>query len=115
MTAIAAVSQTDPLQRRVEIHIGERHEGGGYTLLSDGGDTATYVGPDTGPVEPSEPVLRLTNEQAMALLQELNRFFDGGEDTRSLRRDYDAERRRVDALMVALVDNAAAAQMLGAR
>jgi hypothetical protein len=32
------------------------------------------------------------------------RHYGGAEDTRALRRDYDAERERVDALTAALVD-----------
>lgn len=45
------------------------------------------------------PLVLLTDEEARAVLTALIRHFDGGEDTRSLRRDYDAERARVDKLI----------------
>jgi hypothetical protein len=41
------------------------------------------------------------------LLTSLGRHFDGAEDMRALRRDYDAERQRVDRLTGALIQLAA--------
>ena len=58
-------------------------------------------------VEPAvitEPTLTLPDEAARALLEELTRYYHGVEDTRALRRDYDAERGRVDALLAAVTD-----------
>lgn len=49
-----------------------------------------------------EPTLRLNNEAALALLDALTRHYQGAEDTRALRRDYDAERKRVDQLTATL-------------
>lgn len=49
------------------------------------------------------PSLRLPEDVGRPLLDALVRFYDGGEDTRNLRRDYDAERARVDRLIAALI------------
>lgn len=55
------------------------------------------------PAEPGtpdvKPTLRLGAEEARALLDALTVHFHGAEDTRALRRDYDAERGRVDRLI----------------
>jgi hypothetical protein len=53
------------------------------------------------------PPMVLTDDIARALLQELIRYYHGAEDTRSLRRDYDHERGRVDKLTEALIAIAA--------
>lgn len=50
------------------------------------------------------PTFKLGEDEARVLLDALTRHFDGAEDTRALRRDYDAERKRVDTLTSALVD-----------
>ena len=44
------------------------------------------------------PTLTMDDEAARALLDALTRHYQGAEDTRALRRDYDAERKRVDDL-----------------
>jgi hypothetical protein len=49
------------------------------------------------------PTLRISRRHALVLLRELDRVFGGTEDTRQLRKDYDAERARVDALTGAVV------------
>lgn len=49
-----------------------------------------------------EPTLQLDGYAARALLDALSRHYEGAEDTRALRRDYDAERKRVDQLAGAL-------------
>jgi hypothetical protein len=54
-----------------------------------------------------EPTLILPESAARALLTSLGRHFDGAEDMRALRRDYDAERQRVDRLTGALIQLAA--------
>lgn len=55
-------------------------------------------------IEPyaAEPTLTLGDEEGRALLDALTRYYSGAEDTRALRRDYDAERKRVDQLTGAL-------------
>lgn len=52
--------------------------------------------------EPDVEPCRMTDEEGRALLTALNRYYEGGEDTRSLRRDYDAERKRVDTFIAHL-------------
>jgi hypothetical protein len=44
------------------------------------------------------PTFRLGHEEARAILDALTAHFHGDGDTRALRRDYDAERKRVDQL-----------------
>lgn len=60
------------------------------------------------PIEDSgvevKPTLTLQRDEARAMLDALTRLFQGAEDTRALRKDYDAERARVDNLTRALVD-----------
>lgn len=46
-----------------------------------------------------EPTLILDEELLRPLCDALVNYFSGTEDTRALRRDYDAERKRVDALI----------------
>ena len=46
-----------------------------------------------------EPTMMLRLDEAQALLDSLTRFFHGAEDTRALRKDYEAERGRVDQLV----------------
>jgi hypothetical protein len=57
--------------------------------------------PDAAEVEPT---MTLGWDEARAVLDGLTRFFQGAEDTRALRKDYDAERARVDALTAVLAD-----------
>jgi hypothetical protein len=71
-----------------------------------GGDDTTYEWADVpeSPREPVEPTLRIGDSEARALLEALARHYGGADDMRALRRDYDDERKRVDALTSALVD-----------
>jgi hypothetical protein len=55
-----------------------------------------------------DPTLRLGHEEARALLDALAARFQGAEDTRALRRDYDQERGRSDRLIGHLADVAKA-------
>lgn len=59
---------------------------------------------DTNSPGPAKPTIRLTDSAARALLESLTRHYSGAEDTRALRRDYDAERKRVDDLTSALAN-----------
>lgn len=56
------------------------------------------------PVDPGEdpPTITIPDEVARALLDALAAHYGGTGDTRQLRRDYDAERARVDRLIAAL-------------
>jgi len=49
------------------------------------------------------PTLVLEEDEARALLDALTRYYSGAEDTRALRKDYDAERGRVDKLTDAVI------------
>lgn len=71
-----------------------------------GGDDTTYQWADVpdSPREPVEPTLRIGDSEARALLEALARHYGGADDVRALRRDYDAERKRVDQLTAALLD-----------
>lgn len=51
-----------------------------------------------------EPTFRLPAGVGRALLDALMQHYNGAEDTRALRRDYDAERKRVDDQMNVLAD-----------
>lgn len=55
------------------------------------------------PIEPDStdvaPTMTLRRDEAQSLLDSLTRFFHGAEDTRALRKDYEAERGRVDQLV----------------
>ena len=55
-----------------------------------------------------EPTLSLPSDTARAVLDALTRHFHGAEDARALRRDYDAERRRVDEQAKLIADVARA-------
>jgi hypothetical protein len=52
---------------------------------------------------PVQPTLVLQDDMARALLDALMHHYQGAEDTRAVRRDYDAERARVDKLTDALI------------
>lgn len=49
------------------------------------------------------PTLQIGDSEAHALLEALTRHYGGADDTRALRRDYDAERKRVDTLTSSLI------------
>jgi hypothetical protein len=52
----------------------------------------------------SEPTFRLGHQEAIALMTGLSRHFQGVDDQRMLRQDYQAERKRVDELVGILGD-----------
>ena len=54
---------------------------------------------------PDDHVLSVREDHARALLQALVEHFQGAEDTRALRRDYDHEKQRVDRLVDALIES----------
>lgn len=69
--------------------------------LGDAFTTAWDEIPADGTV--TEPTMRIDHQSARALLDALARHYDGAEDTRALRRDYDAERKRNDKLTDAII------------
>lgn len=56
-----------------------------------------------GRTEPTIEPLRLYDDEGRVLLAALLRHYEGSDDTRALRKDYDAERARVDRLIGALL------------
>ena len=54
--------------------------------------------------EAVEPSFRLPGDAGRALLDALAHHYEGAEDTRRLRADYDAERCRVDAQALVIAD-----------
>jgi hypothetical protein len=54
------------------------------------------------PGEETQPTLRLADQEAIALMTALVAQYQGVDDQRMLRRDYDAERGRVDKLVDAV-------------
>lgn len=59
-----------------------------------------YQADDSAMVRNDDAPLSLPNDAARALYEALaDHFGHGGHDTRALRRDYDAERKRVDLLI----------------
>lgn len=67
-----------------------------------------FEDPAAGPVTPT---FRLPDEGPRALMEALARYYHGDGDTRALRRDYDAERGRVDKLTDALIGIAGRARV----
>jgi hypothetical protein len=52
---------------------------------------------------PETPTLNLSDDMARAMLDALSAHYGGHSDTRTLRRDYDDERKRVDRLTDAII------------
>lgn len=99
MTWIAQVEMTDPLRRYVGIHLGQLLPDNGLEVVSFGEGTVKRV-PENESAGPAG--LKLRVDQGLALMQALNAYYGGIEDARSLRKDYDAERARVDKLLAHL-------------
>lgn len=59
---------------------------------------ASWEPPPTG-AAPIDPTLRLDHEEANALLVALTNHYQGVDEQRALRKDYDHERGRVDKLI----------------
>jgi len=51
-----------------------------------------------------KPTLQLPRDSGRALLQALVEHYNGADDTRALRRDYEAERKRVDTQAATISD-----------
>jgi hypothetical protein len=91
------------LGRHVNLAVVREDESGPISILRLG--TATRFEawePITDPCVQIEPTIRLDVTSARAVLDSLQRHFNGDSDTRALRKDYDAERARVDRLLDAV-------------
>lgn len=82
-------------ERRV-LHL-HTDEGGAFTGRS-------WDSFEPGGLEPVTPTLALGREEAHVLANALIGHFGGVDDQRLLRRDYDAERGRVDKMIGALIE-----------
>lgn len=88
----------DPLRRGVAVHV---------SLAP--GQACSFTQPDSVTVEPDVQAeatpLYLADDTARALYAALAEHYGhNGHDTRALRRDYDAERARVDKMLDRLLD-----------
>jgi hypothetical protein len=87
----------------VRISVVQQHEGRPHSILRVDDDPGRFRWePIEDPRAEVKATMTLQNEEARALLDSLTRFFHGAEDTRALRRDYEAERGRVDLLVGSL-------------
>lgn len=106
MTARVFVASSDPLRRNLNIGFVNETSGGLWVLKpSLGGQIATQSLLDPSHEFPEDSVLSISEEHGRALLQALVEHYQGAEDTRALRRDYDHERQRVDRLVDALIES----------
>ena len=72
--------------------------------IDNDGPTPSYRWEPIDSAVETQPTLCLPQDAARALLDTLTRHFHGAEDTRALRKDYDAERSRADLMARALID-----------
>lgn len=107
MTSVARV-EFDPMMMGIRIALMRDHGGGTRDLFQ--WEAPSLKRYDAGEVaaEPGDADwLRLQDEDARALYEALADYFGhAGHDTRALRKDYDAERGRVDGLIAYLTRSA---------
>ena len=106
---IRAYVRDDPRSFGVSIAIVQQPEDNAYPreIFRLNGDSLGVMDFRLEPVPVNaavEPTMILPDFMARALLDALTAHYHGAEDTRALRRDYDAERARVDKLTGALAD-----------
>lgn len=75
----------------------------GRVVWGPGSSRRCFVRDAVTPDPDEVDVLHLTDDDARALLAGLLQHYQGSEDLRGLRRDYDAERARVDRLIDHLI------------
>lgn len=83
----------------VAVLIGQHDENGRRLATLKFNDGISSWEPPGKPGFPIEPTLRLDHEEANALLRALANHYQGVDDQRALRKDYDDERGRVDKLI----------------
>lgn len=100
-----AMARYNPATMNVSVIVGRRDHDGNVQYLSElgGPGFATIVQRDLNDNTPP-PELHIEESVAKALLEALAEHFGGTADTRTLRRDYDAERARVDRLIGKLLE-----------
>lgn len=89
--AIALIQESEGLPRRI-------------LRIVEGGSNTVYQWEDLPdrPEPDIAPTFQLGDSEARAVLESLTRHYNGADDVRALRRDYDHERKRVDQLTATL-------------
>lgn len=96
-------AEYDPARHGVRIALGETIDETRSRILRWTGH-AENIERDPGTTLPDDAFLALDDEVARALHEALADYYGGtGHDTRALRADYDAERKRVDKLIEHLI------------
>ncbi|WP_042400070.1 hypothetical protein [Streptacidiphilus carbonis] len=90
-----------PFGDGVRVFILNEGPGGRYLHRPGGQPSMQEITEGSADVEPS---ITLGGEEARALLDSLMRYYHGAEDSRALRRDYEAERKRVDTQADVIAD-----------
>jgi hypothetical protein len=80
----------------------DRYYGGGHVLSVGQPAELVWTDVEDPAVDGPGPTLSLPDEFGRALLDALSAHYGGATDVLSLRRDYDAERKRVDNLIAHL-------------
>ena len=91
----------EPLGRHVDIYLADEMPDGSLFVHGAGGDTVSHVEP-RAEVGHIDPTLRLPEQALPALLAAISGHLGAVEHPQQLRRDYDAERARVDQALTAL-------------
>lgn len=92
----------------LDVFIIRQHEGQRFLLHM--ADSMTFMWDEVAPPGATiadsmvEPTFILPFDSGRALLDALTRHYQGAEDTRALRRDYDNERKRVDEQALVIAD-----------
>ena len=90
----AHLSQTDMLQRRVRLYLVQRGSMADLMLLNDGSMFTMQHGDPL--VADPEPTLQIPDGAMSALYGALGKWLGAVESPAALRKDYEAERKRVD-------------------
>lgn len=88
----------------LRVFIIDQHENGPSRIFRPGEHRSMRWEALPEPAVETEPSFILPEESGRALLDALVRHYQGAEDTRALRQDYNAERKRVDELTRTLGD-----------
>lgn len=89
------------LGRGVAVHLGQDHGDGSFSILHPAELVVQRMEPDAAAVQ-QPPFLRIEDDMARGLLDALAAHYGGTADMRQLRKDYEAERARVDKMLAAL-------------
>lgn len=98
---VAGVGEEYVFTRSLALHLGQRTPDGARVVTSIG---AAGVETEFVPEASVAPSLSIPADAARALYDALAAHFGNTSDARQLRRDYDAERGRVDKMIGHLID-----------